>query len=318
MAVNDMVVFNQQVQTVATEVVAQNVEAFNAASQGAILLGSEATIGDFVEEASYKAIASLVSRRDAYGTGALSSKALQQIKDVSVKVDQTVGPVEWTAEQFRRLGKSEEEAGLIIGEQAAIGLIRDYLNVGGSSLAAAIGNQAALVNDYSATGTAKLVELNKAAGKFGDRQQSLAAWLMHSKVFTDLTNEAITNTSRLYSIGDIQVMQDGLGRIYIVSDIPALSVSGTPDTYNTLGLVAGSMMVETLPLTTMTSAQVGQENMGVVWKGESSFTVGLKGYAWDTVNGGKSPTDAELATGSNWDKVASDNKDTAGVMLISQ
>ena len=318
MAVNDMVVFNQQVQTVATEVVAQNVEAFNAASQGAILLGSEATIGDFVEEASYKAIASLVSRRNAYGTGALSSKALQQIKDVSVKVDQTVGPVEWTAEQFRRLGKSEEEAGLIIGEQAAIGLIRDYLNVGGSSLAAAIGNQAALVNDYSATGTAKLVELNKAAGKFGDRQQSLAAWLMHSKVFTDLTNEAITNTSRLYSIGDIQVMQDGLGRIYIVSDIPALSVSGTPDTYNTLGLVAGSMMVETLPLTTMTSAQVGQENMGVVWKGESSFTVGLKGYAWDTVNGGKSPTDAELATGSNWDKVASDNKDTAGVMLISQ
>ena len=318
MAVNDMVVFNQQVQTVATEVVAQNVEAFNAASQGAILLGSEATIGDFVEEASYKAIASLVSRRDAYGTGTLTTKALQQIKDVSVKVDQTVGPVEWTAEQFRRLGKSEEEAGLIIGEQAAIGLIRDYLNVGGSSLAAAIGNQAALVNDYSATGTAKLVELNKAAGKFGDRQQSLAAWLMHSKVFTDLTNEAITNTSQLYSIGDIQVMQDGLGRVYIVSDIPALSVSGTPDTYNTLGLVAGSMMVETLPLTTMTMPKADQQNMGVVWKGESSFTVGLKGYAWDTVNGGKSPTDAELATGSNWDKVASDNKDTAGVMLISQ
>lgn len=315
MAVSDMVIFNQQVQTVATEVVAQNVLAFNAASNGAILLGSESTIGDFVEEASYKAIASLVSRRDAYGTGSLSTKALEQIKDVSVKVDQTVGPVEWTAEQFRRLGKSEEEAGLIIGEQAAIGLIQDYLNVGGTSLTAAIGNQAALVNDYSLTGTAKLVELNKTAGKFGDRQQSLAAWLMHSKVFTDLTNEAITNTSQLYTIGDIRVMQDGLGRVYVVSDIPALTSGGN---YNTLGLVSGALMVETMPLITMTQPKADQQNMGVVWKGEASFNIGCKGYAWDIANGGKSPTDAELATGTNWDKIVSNDKDTAGVMLISQ
>lgn len=318
MAVSDMVVFNQQVQTVATEVVAQNVELFNAASNGTILLGSESSIGDFVEEASYKAIASLVGRRDAYGTGTLSTKALQQLKDVSVKVDQNVGPVEWTAEQFRRLGKSEEEAGLIIGEQAAIGLIQDYLNVGGSCLAAAIGGQSALVNDYSATGTAKLVELNKAAGKFGDRQQSLNAFLMHSKVFTDLTNEAITNTSQLYTIGNIQVMQDGLGRVYVVSDIPALAVSGAPDTYRTLGLVGGALMVESMPLITMTQSKADQENMGVIWKGEASFNVGLKGYSWDVANGGRSPTDAELATASNWDKVATSDKDTAGVMLISQ
>ena len=315
MAVSDMVVFNQQVQTVATEVVAQNVELFNAASNGTILLGSESSIGDFVEEASYKAIASLVGRRDAYGTGTLSTKALQQLKDVSVKVDQSVGPVEWTAEQFRRLGKSEEEAGLIIGEQAAIGLIQDYLNVGGSCLAAAIGGQAALINDYSATGTAKLVELNKAAGKFGDRQQSLNAFLMHSKVFTDLTNEAITNTSQLYTIGNIQVMQDGLGRVYVVSDIPALTSGGN---YNTLGLVSGALMVESMPLITMTQSKADQENMGVIWKGEASFNVGLKGYSWDIANGGKSPTDAELATASNWDKVATNDKDTAGVMLISQ
>ena len=80
MAVSDMVVFNQQVQTVATEVVAQNVELFNAASNGTILLGSESSIGDFVEEASYKAIASLVGRRDAYGTGTLSTKAPSTVK----------------------------------------------------------------------------------------------------------------------------------------------------------------------------------------------------------------------------------------------
>ena len=318
MAVTDMVVFNDQVQLVATEVVAQNVQAFNQASQGAILLGSESTIGDYVEEASYKAIASLVSRRNAYGTGTLTTKALQQLKDVSVKVDQTVGPVEWTAEQFRRLGKSEEEAGLIIGEQAAIGMIQDYLNVGGSAIKGAITQNANLVNDYSATGTAKLVELNNAAGKFGDRQQSLAAWLMHSKVFTDLTNEAITNTSQLYNIGNIRVMQDGLGRVYVVSDIPALVTAGSPNTYATIGLVPGGLMVETMPMITMTQPKADQENMGVIWKGESSFVLGAKGYAWDTTNGGKSPDDAALGTGTNWDQIASDVKDTAGVALLSQ
>lgn len=315
MATQEMIIFNEQTQTVATETVAQALAAFNEASGGAMLLGSRSTLGDYVEEASYKAIAGLVTRRDAYGTGTLTPKQIEQLNDISVKVDQNIGPVEWTVEQFARLMKNQEEAGLIIGEQAAEAMIQDYLNTSASALVAAIGNQATLVNDYSLTGTAKLVELNNAAGKFGDRQQSLLAWLMHSKVFTDLTNEAITNTSQLYNIGNIRVMQDGLGRRYVVTDAPALDNTGT---YNTVGLVAGGAMVETSALLTMTQPKAEQENMGTIWKGESSFVVGLKGYAWDTANGGKSPTDVELGTGSNWDLIASSLKDTAGVMLISQ
>lgn len=318
MSTSDMIIFNEQTQLVATETVAQALDAFNAASGGALLIGSGSTLGDYVEEASYKAISALVTRRDAYGTGALSTKALSQIKDVSVKIDQSIGPIEWTIEQFQRLLKNESEAGIIIGEQAAEAMIQDYLNISAMTLTAAIGNQAAMVNDYSATGTAKLVELNNAAGKLGDRQQSLVAWLMHSKVFTDLTNEAITNTSQLYNIGNIQVMQDGLGRRYVVTDAPALTVAGSPDVFNTIGMVPGAAMIETQPLLTMTQPKADQENMGTIWKGESSFTLGIKGYAWDTANGGKSPTDAELATGSNWDLLASSLKDTAGVLLISQ
>lgn len=318
MATSDMIIFNEQTQTVATETVAQALAAFNEASGGAMLLGSRSTLGDYVEEASYKAISGLVTRRDAYGTGDLTPKQIEQLNDISVKIDQSIGPVEWTVEQFARLMKNEEEAGLIIGEQAAEAMIQDYLNTTSAALVAAIGNQATLVNDYSATGTAKLVELNSTAGRFGDRQQSLVAWLMHSKVYTDLTNEAITNTSQLYNIGNIRVMQDGLGRRYVVTDAPALTDTGAPDTFNSVGLVAGGAMVETSALLTMTQPKADKQNMGTIWKGESSFVVGLKGYAWDTVNGGKSPTDAEIATGSNWDLIASSTKDTAGVMLISQ
>lgn len=315
MSTTDMIIFNEQTQTVATETVAQALEAFNGASGGALLLGSRSVLGDYVEEASYKAIAGLVTRRDAYGTGGLTPKQIEQLNDISVKIDQSVGPVEWTVEQFARLMKSPEEAGLIIGEQAAEAMIQDYLNTTAAALVAAVGNQAALVNDYSATGTAKLTELNIARGKFGDRQMALIAWLMHSKVFTDLTNEAITNTSQLYNIGNIRVMQDGLGARYVVTDAPALDNTGT---YNSIALVAGGAMVETSALLTMTQPQASKENMGTIWKGESSFVVGLKGYSWDTANGGKSPTDIEIGTGSNWDLIASSTKDTAGVMLISQ
>jgi hypothetical protein len=42
----------------------------------------------------------------------------------------------------------------------------------------------------------------------------------------------------------------------------------------------------------------------------------MLGYSWDTTNGGKSPTDAEIATGTNWDTYVTDVKNSAGVVTI--
>jgi hypothetical protein len=42
----------------------------------------------------------------------------------------------------------------------------------------------------------------------------------------------------------------------------------------------------------------------------------LKGYTWDEASGGKSPSDAALGTGANWDQVATSDKHTAGVITI--
>ncbi|MTV78311.1 hypothetical protein GM535_13950, partial [Streptococcus pneumoniae] len=43
----------------------------------------------------------------------------------------------------------------------------------------------------------------------------------------------------------------------------------------------------------------GGERIVTTMQVDYSFGLGLKGYTWDETNGGKSPTDAELATGSN-------------------
>lgn len=48
-----------------------------------------------------------------------------------------------------------------------------------------------------------------------------------------------------------------------------------------------------------------------------TFGLSLKGYTWDESNGGKSPSDAALATGTNWDKVATSIKHTAGVLTVA-
>lgn len=60
----------------------------------------------------------------------------------------------------------------------------------------------------------------------------------------------------------------------------------------------------------------GKERIETTFQADYTFGLALKGYTWDVTNGGKSPTDAEIATGSNWDKIASDIKHTAGVVAI--
>lgn len=229
MSLSDMVVFNDQVQTVATEVIDQYVDLFNEASLGALGIVDETHIGDFIEQASYQLINNLIQRRNAYAGNKVDDTFIKQILDVSVKVDGRVGPVVWESEQFRRLLKSQEEAGLIIGEQSALAMLQDFLNTAATSLVASfesqnrkvVGSETSVITDRRSE-KISLFNLNMAASAFGDRSSAIICWLMHSKTFHDLIGEAIENKNRLFNIGNINVFDDGLGRRYVVSDIPIL------------------------------------------------------------------------------------------------
>ncbi|HSG61690.1 MAG TPA: major capsid protein, partial [Pseudomonadales bacterium] len=61
----------------------------------------------------------------------------------------------------------------------------------------------------------------------------------------------------------------------------------------------------------------GKQRIETTLQADYDFGISLKGYAWDTASGGKSPTDAELATGGNWDQVATSIKHTAGVLTLA-
>ena len=326
MSFSDMHLFNEQVQTVATETVADNVQLFNHASAGALVLGNQTHLGDYLEEASYQLISNVTSPRDVYAEADAEDTVLDQLLDRSVKIDRRIGPIAWTTEQFRRQNKSEEEAGIIIGEQAAKGMLKDYLNAAIRGLRTALslskGEETTSFTSEVDDSSPVLELLVNGASLLGDRSSALVAWVMHSRTYHALVKEAVTNTQQLFHIGDINVKEDGLGRRYIITDSPSLlAVKEAEDeattiltnTY-TLGLVSGAVQVQTDELHSVTADITGRTNLKKRWQGEYSFTLGLKGYSWAKPEV-RSPDDDALSNAENWKQMASSIKDTAGIII---
>lgn len=314
----DLEVFNRQVYTAATEVVDQQVELFNANSNGTIVLRpSSVNMGDFSMEASFKAISKLVRRRDvANGTNAVSAVRLGQLKNVSVKVASGTSPIEWERAQFAWIKQNPAQAAAVIGEQLAKAMLQDQLNVAIKGLVAAMGANSSVVLDKSVdTGNEAIrpAYLAAAAGLFGDRQMDIAAWVIHSKSMTDLWQNALTNAERLFAYESVAVLRDPFGRIFVMTDSPDLLKT---DVYSTLGLVEGAAFVEpNNDFDAVTVDTTGKENIQTTYQAEWSYNLGLRGYAWKVDTGNAAPNDTALGTGTNWEKVVTSNKDTAGVLL---
>lgn len=320
MALSDLAVFNEYTQTAMTETVAQQIELFNAASRGTIVLSAGAHEGDFSEKTFFAKIAGLVRRRNAYGSGTVASKKLAQLIDTMVKVAAGTPPVELDPGQFKWIQMNPETAGAAMGQQLAGDLMADMLNTGIMGGYAALSGQTAVVYDATALtpDTLTAAHLNKGASKFGDRSSDIAAWIVHSTPMSDFYSAAIANASSLFNYGTINVITDPFGRVFVVTDSPSLVTAGAPSIYNTLGLVAGAINVDqNNDFTANIETKNGDENILRTYQAEWSYQLGIKGFSWDKTNGGKSPADAALGTATNWDKIVTSNKDLAGVVVLT-
>jgi len=308
-------IFQQQVSTAATELVAQQVQKFNAASGGALVMGDGDHIGDYIEQTSWQLIGGLAQRRNAYKDSDVTAQELGQILDRMVKIDGRIGPVSVTPTMMKRLGKNVAEASAVVAAQSAEAMIQDYLNATASALVAAISANTDMVVDLSGAAgkpvAPSLAGLNKGARPMGDAYTRLIAWLMDGATYNDFADESLTNANRLFQIGNVNIMQDGMGRRFVVSDIPALA---NGDLQHVLGLTAGAAAVRTSGLIMQAQPVLGKENLKALMQGEYDFTVGLKGYAWADATI-KSPTDVQLTAAKAWEKTATSNKDTAGVLV---
>lgn len=306
------------------ETLQQNTDAFNGASNNTIRQVVRARLGDFAQESFFGIVTDLVSRRLVDVSPSNPAATIQEMPKnefVSVKINRKIGPVDQTLDSFRKIGETPdfEVISFTLGEQIAKAVQVDWLQTGLLSGVAALVNTSALHQDESGTaGSITTAMLVDALALFGDKAQSIRMWVMHSKVYYDLVKEQIA--SNITNVSDFNVATASpvtLNRPVLVVDSPAL-IDESPEVFRTLGLVENAIVLEESEDTLLhTDIITGLENIVARMQGEYAFNTSLKGYAWDIANGGVNPDDAAIATGSNWDKAATADKDLAGVVLTT-
>ena len=318
MSLSQMKVFNEYVMPATIETLAQMVEKFNAASNGAIRLTTTGFDGDFYQESFFAAIHSAQRRVDRYASQASASATdLTQLQLNGVKVAGGFGPIRFEPSQLTWLQKPTSEGIEVASRNFAEALMADQLNTAIAALRAAIVNQGdAAKVDVSGTGPITYGVLNSAHALFGDHSSSIVADVINGATFHKLIGQNLTNGAQLFVAQNVQVVEI-LGRPVIVTDAPALYEAGATNKALALGLVDSAAIVyDGGDVISNIETNNGQTRIETTMQVDYTFGLALKGYSWDVTNGGKSPTDAELATGTNWDKVATSIKHTAGVIAV--
>lgn len=318
---SDFVVYQAEFLGAMNEILMQAGDAFNAAGAGTIQLINNFHRGDYRKESFFQMISGLVSRRDTTSVSAATDLAVTQDDIARVKINRKIGPVAQTLDAWRKISSDPSEMSVIVGAQTAKAVLLDKLNTVIRAGAAAIrGTNVTLDVTGETTKTVTHTALIRTLALFGDNASAIRAWVMHSKIFFDLLKQAVADNVTNIADGVIRVGNvPAIGKPIIITDSADLVVAGTPDTYYTLGLTEGALTSEDSEEQSVESQLVtGLENLVMRIQGEYAFTIGVKGYTWDTTSGGVNPLDAAVATGTNWDLVAADIKATAGVRLLTQ
>ncbi|EHU1539727.1 hypothetical protein J671_3605 [Acinetobacter sp. 1130196] len=318
MSLSQMQVFNEYIMPATIETLAQMVQKFNAASGGAIRLTTDGFTGDFLQESFFASLDGAQRRVDRYAAnGTAPITDLSEIKHSSVKVAGGIGPVRYEPSQMTWLQRPTAQGIEVASRTFASLMLKDQLNTAIAALVAAISNQPDATNDVSATAGLTYSAMNGAHAKFGDHSGNIITDVMNGTAYHKLIEKNLSNAQQLFQSGNVRVI-DILGKLVVVTDAPALYTAGTPNQLKVLSLTdAAAIVSDGGDVVSNIETTNGKDRIETTLQVDYSFGVGLKGYTWDEANGGKSPSDAELATGTNWDKSATSIKHTAGVITIA-
>lgn len=318
MALSDLAVFSEQLYSTTTEVLTEQVDLFNEATRGALVLASRPFAGDFSDTAFFAKVSGLVRRRDPYATGAIARKNLEHIVDTMVKIGAGTAELDISQAQFRWIQQNPAIAAATFAQQLAKDTMQDMLRLSLGATRAALSTQTEVIEDATA-GKVSHRAMNAAVSNFGDYGNEIVVWVMHSTPLYDLYDAGLANGEALFSYGTINIASDPFGRIFVISDNPSLRTPGAgtdPATFHTMGLVPGAATINMNDdYDANTDTRNGDENIVRTFQAEWSYNLGIKGFAWDKTNGGKAPQDAAILTGTNWDRYSTSHKDLPGVLL---
>jgi hypothetical protein len=316
----DLKIYEPEFNSGMYESVAQFVEGVVSASAGAISMSSRILPGHYEKNAFFD-IASLINRRVTGSVSAKTDGNLTQDEFVAVKLNRRAGPVATQLDAFKKKGSSMQEFSYILGQQYAEQKLQNMLNSGLAAVETAIEAGSTTLN-YTPGATLISTHLVTGMAKMGDRASSIRAWVMHSKPYFDLMAAQVAD--KIYGNANLVIYGGtpaSFGKPVIVTDSASLwDLNGSlTDTYNVLGLTEGALKIEESEEETVVLDMIsGLENLAVRFQAEFAFNVGVKGYRWDVANGGANPTDAALATTTNWDQAVTSLKWGPGVRIVVQ
>ena len=327
MALSDLAVFSEWVYGSQVEVLQQQVDLFNAASNGTISLSTAAHVGDYSDRAFWEYTDNLIRRRNPYSDADVAPVSMAHLVDTMVKVASGTPPVKMNPADLAWIQRDPQEYAIVLGQQLAVETMADMLNVSITALIAALSNDSEVIYDGKSADvdTFNPRMMNQGAKKFGDQANKLQAWVLHSTPWFDMIDNNLQNTERLFEYGTVRINADTAGRPFIMTDCPALVTEGDPgadpattDTYHNLGLTANAVSIEQNgDFNDNFENSNGKENIQRTYQAEWSYELGVKGYAWNKSGGGKAPNDAAIASSANWNRIATSHKDLAGVIVNS-
>lgn len=303
---SDVIIYNETAQTSFLERLQNNLDVFNKASNGAIILRDENIVGDFRKNSFYK-VGGSIEHRNVNSNGKVEGKKIAMGEQVGVKVPFKFGPYDTTEEAFKRRGVSPAEFSVLIGQDFADALMAGYWSYATAALHGAIGgNSDMLVSARIAEHHKKV--LTKGMRKFGDKFNRLSLWVMDSASYFDIVDDAIAE--KLFQEADTVVY----GGLPATMGIPVL-VTDQAKSNKIYGLQAGAITITNSQLPAFRASNIDdEENLGIRVRGEGTFNLDILGYSYKET-AGANPNLETLGATANWTKWASSNKNTAGVIL---
>jgi hypothetical protein len=318
---SDVKLYDRQFYGGYIETIQQNVDAFNQASRGAIVLRNRILPSSYEKQSFFDQVAA-ISRRDptADSSNTASPTKLTMDEFIGVKLNRRNGPYEWNISAAKQGGFDAREFSRAIGVQTAQVQPQEQLDRALGALEAKLDGTSALEHDISSDspGTLTTDALIKALKKFGDAARNIRLWVMHSHNFYDLVAHQMASQASVYASDRLGAelfagMPVTLGRPVLVTDSAALvnsvdDPSSGVDKYSVLGLTDAAAVLDLseAPIAVAEGPRTGSDNLYITWQAEYAYNLSLKGCAYNTGTG-TNPTNANVATASSWTtKVASD------------
>lgn len=308
-------IYDKEFQAGVEKALDKNLDVFNTATRGAIILTTESLKGQYEKKAMFKALAqTTIKVRDPESVATIVFDTLDELENIGVKVNR-YSAIQKTADAFAKLAQDPDNSfSSIVGVLTADLITMDMIETAVSALMGATQAEAShVIGDGLTDMTFK--DINSAQFAYGDQYKNVVSILMHSstaKAFTDVNID-----EKMDNVGGVTI-QNGtiasLGLPIIISDIEALTMTA-----------GKGVLVMTTGAVTVTNSETPRiytdfdpttENTMLRLKREWAVNVACKGvsYTKGTVN----PNNTDLADMASWTVTSSDTKGIGAVIINSK